>query len=98
MIDQQGDQNQNGCYGETGGINEHQCTEGRILGKYRIYPADSGSAYTNGGQNCRDKGNSEAAEITGHYFVKHTEAVRNKDNNQTLVTQCDNLWVSVKKR
>ena len=67
------------------------------FGKYGVYPSDSYSAYTNGCQNCRNKRNSKYTKIAGHYLIKYIEAVRNKNNNKTLISNCNDLGIPVKK-
>ena len=57
-----------------------------MIRKYTIYPCNPGSAHANGCKQCRNKGNPETTEITGHDLIKQTENVSGKNNDQSGIT------------
>ena len=67
-----------------------------MVREYGIYPCNPGSADTDGCKQCRDKRNPETPEIAGHDLIEQTENVCGKDNDQTGITDVNNLGITVK--
>lgn len=66
--------------------------------EYGIDPENPGSADADGGQQCRNKGDAKAPEISGHDIIQHTEQIRCKNNDQAGVAQGNDLRVTVEER
>ena len=94
----QGNENQQSGYGQTYRIDHHQGVEVLVSREYRIYPENPGSADAEGSQQCRDKGDAEASEISGHDIIQHTEQICCKNNDQAGVAQGNDLRITVKER
>ena len=96
MINKHCDENKQRCCGQADRINHHQAGKTAVVREYGIYPCNPGSADTDGCKQCRDKRNPETPEIAGHDLIEQTENVCGKDNDQTGITDVNNLGITVK--
>ena len=96
MINKHCDENKQRCCGQADRINHHQAGKTAVVREYGIYPCNPGSADTDGCKQCRDKRNPETPEIAGHDLIEQTENVCGKDNDQTDITDVNNLGITVK--
>lgn len=96
MINKHCDENKQRCCGQADRINHHQAGKTAVVREYGIYPCNPGSADTDGCKQCRDKRNPETPKIAGHDLIEQTENVCGKDNDQTGITDVNNLGLTVK--
>ena len=86
-VEQQRSQNQQCRDRKADRIDHHQGVEILVLREYCVYPGNSGSADADGGQECRNKGDAKASQITRHDIIQQAEQICCKNDDQSGVAQ-----------
>ena len=81
--------------GQTERIGRHDRLKSLACREYELNPGNSYTTDSERCQDCRSHGDAEAAQVSGHHIIKHTERICGKDNDKPCITDRDNIRITV---